>query len=196
MDSQLLWFTSRATGVVSLTLFSAVMVLGILTARRRAPGGLGRAGILRLHRSISLTALVFLVVHVATAILDGYVDIGLLDVFIPFLSGYAPVFVGLGTVVFDLGIAIGITSALRTRLPATIWKVVHRSAYAMWPLAMLHSLFTPGGDAAARWMQIVLVVNLVVVLAAVGARMRRDRHPDTVVRAEADAQHHISEMIR
>lgn len=197
MDGQLLWFVSRATGVVSLTLFSAVMVLGILTARRGSIGGLGRAGILRLHRSMSLTALMFLVVHIATVILDGYVDIGLLDAVVPFLSGYAPVFVGLGTVAIDLGIAIGVTSALRTRLSPRVWKAVHWSAYAIWPMAMVHSFFTAGGDADALWMQIVLVGNLLVVLAAVAWRVRRDRHPDAVVRSVADEQHHrAAELVR
>ena len=197
MDSQLLWFTSRATGVVSLTLFSATVVLGILTARRSAFAGLGRAGVLRLHRSLSLTALVFLLVHIATAILDGYVDIGLLDVLVPFLSGYAPLFVGLGTVVLDLGIAIGVTSALRTRLTPKVWKTVHWSAYAMWPMALLHGFFTPGGDAGALWMQLVLVVNLVAVLVAIGWRVRRDRHPDAIARSVADVQHHrAAELVR
>lgn len=197
MDSQLLWFASRATGAVSLTLFSAVMVLGALTARRAAIAGLGRAGILRLHRSMSLTALVFLAVHIVTAILDGYVDIGLLDVVVPFLSGYAPLFVGLGTVVLDLGIAIGITSALRTRLSPKVWKAVHWSAYAMWPLAMLHGIFTPGGDADAWWMQLVLAVNLAAVLVAVGWRVRRDQHPDATARSAADQQHRrAAELVR
>ena len=34
MNTQVLWFSSRATGAVSLLLFTAVMVLGIATAGR------------------------------------------------------------------------------------------------------------------------------------------------------------------
>lgn len=192
MDPQLLWFVSRATGVVTLTVFTAVMVLGMMTAGRggtTAVAGLSRAVVLRLHRYLSLLALVFLVAHIATAILDGYVDIGLTDVLVPFVAGYAPFWVGLGTLVLDLGIAVAVTSLLRTRLPRRVWKGVHLLAYAMWPVAILHSLFTSGGDAGSTWMTVTVVGCAVAVLIAAGFRLRPDRHPDTLARRRGDVAH-------
>ena len=44
MDTQILWFASRATGAVSLVLFTAALVLGILVAGRAGVAGLPRAG--------------------------------------------------------------------------------------------------------------------------------------------------------
>ncbi len=195
MDTRWLWFVSRSTGVVVVTLFSAVMVLGMATAARAgfAPGRrLSRAAVLRLHRQMSLVALVFLLVHIATAILDGYVDINVLDVFVPFLAGYAPLWVGLGTVAVDLLIAVWVSSLIRTRLPARLWKGVHWAAYAMWPLAVLHGLFNPGGDGSAGWLQVVLAVNvLAVLMAALLWRLRRTDHPDTAARRAGDHRHPV-----
>jgi hypothetical protein len=45
---------------------------------------------------------VFVLVHVLTTLLDGFAPIGVLDVVIPFHSAYRPVWLGLGTVSFDL----------------------------------------------------------------------------------------------
>lgn len=193
MDTPWLWFVSRSTGVVTVTLFTAVMVLGMATAARAGSGQgrrLSRAAVLRLHRQMSLVALVFLVVHIATAILDGYVDINVLDVVVPFQAGYAPVWIGLGTVAVDLLIAVWVSSLLRTRLPARLWKGIHWAAYGMWPLAVLHGLLNPGGDGSARWMQVVLAANVLAVLAtAVLLRLRRSEHPDTAARRAGDHRH-------
>ncbi len=189
MNTQILWFASRATGAVSLVLFTAVMVLGIATSSRVAFAGLPRAGLLRLHRTITLTAIAFLTVHIVTAIADGYVDLNYWNVFVPFGSGFDPLWIGLAAVAVDLLIAIGITSALRRHLSPRVWRVVHLSAYAMWPLAVLHGFGVAGGDGRQSWMVILDIVCLAAVVGAVAYRLRPDRHPDTLARAAADVVH-------
>jgi sulfoxide reductase heme-binding subunit YedZ len=189
MNTQILWYTSRATGAVSLVLFTAVMVLGIATSSRVAFAGLPRAGLLRLHRTITLTAMAFLTVHVVTAIADGYVDLNYWDVIVPFGSGFDPLWIGLAAVAVDLLIAIGITSALRRHLSPRVWRVVHLSAYAMWPLAVLHGFGVAGGDGRQTWMLALDIACLAAVIGAVAYRLRPDKHPDTIARAAADAVH-------
>jgi hypothetical protein len=189
MDTQILWFAGRATGAVSLVLFTAVVVLGILTAGRAGLTALPRAGFQRLHRSLSLVAIAFLVVHIVTTIVDGYVDITWWDVLLPFVAGYDPFWVGLGTVAVDLLIAIGITSALRRHLPRRVWRAVHLTAYAMWPVALLHGWGVAGGDGRQTWLILVDIVCATAVVAALGFRLRPDRHPDTVARRAAQVVH-------
>lgn len=189
MDTQILWFASRGTGAVSLVLFTAVMVLGIITSGRMGLPGLPRAGVLRLHRNLSLISVAFLAIHIVTAIADGYVDLSYWDVLIPFDAGFDPFWIGLATVAVDLLLAIGISSALRLRLSAKVWRVIHLSAYAMWPLALLHGFGVSGGDGRELWMILIDIACIVAVLVAVGFRMRPDRHPDTVARRAARAVH-------
>ena len=189
MDTQILWFASRATGAVSLALFTAVMVLGIITSGRLGLPGLPRAGVLRLHRNLSLVSVAFLAVHIVTAIADGYVDLSYWDVLIPFGAGFDPFWIGLASVAVDLLIAIGITSALRLRLSAKVWRVIHLSAYAMWPLALLHGFGVSGGDGRELWMVVIDIICIAAVLVAVGYRLRPDRHPDTVARRAAAQVH-------
>ena len=83
-----------------------------------------------------------------TTVSDGYVPIGFVDVFIPFLSPYRPFYVGLGALTFDLLLAVLVTSALRHRIGYASWRFVHWLAYLCWPIALFHALGT-GTDAAA-----------------------------------------------
>jgi methionine sulfoxide reductase heme-binding subunit len=189
MNASILWYSSRAVGVVSLVLFTAVLVLGIATAGRAASPAFPRAAVLRLHRTLSITATAFIAVHILTAVLDGYVDISFWDTVVPFRSAFDPFWIGLGTVAIDLLIAIGVTSAFRRRLSLRAWRVVHLSAYAMWPIAVIHGFGVSGGDGHQRWMIALDVVCLAAVIGALAFRLRPDRHPDTVARRSAELSH-------
>ena len=191
MDTQVLWYSSRATGAVTLVLFTAVMVLGIVTAGRSGLGALPRAGVLRLHRNLSLTALAFLGVHIVTAIADGYVDLSYWDVLVPFAAGYDPFWIGLATVAVDLLIAVVITSALRRRLSLRVWRFVHLASYAMWPLALAHGFGVSGGDGKQLWMIALDILCMAAVAVALVFRLRPDRHPDTVARNAGRAAHPV-----
>jgi hypothetical protein len=164
------WFLTRGTGAVSLVLLTLTAALGVANVRRTQIAGVPRFVFDSVHRSTALLAVTFLLVHIATAILDGFASIRLLDVVIPFRSAYRPVWVGFGAVAFDLIIAITITSLLRRRLGHGAWRATHWLAYASWPVALLHGLGT-GSDTKTHWMLLLTVVCVVVMLAAVIVRV-------------------------
>ncbi len=107
-----------------------------------------------LHRNLTLLAVVFVFAHVVTTIADGFAPIGLQDAIFPFLSPYRPIWLGLGTVAFDLLLALTITSLVRARLGLKTWRAVHWLAYASWPIALVHS-FGTGSDARVGWMALL-----------------------------------------
>ncbi len=100
--------------------------------------------------------MVFLAIHVLTAVLDTYVTVGWAAAVIPFASPYRPLWTGLGTVGVDLILAVGVSSALRQRISPRTWRGIHWLAYGSWPVAMAHSLGM-GTDAAARWFDALAV---------------------------------------
>src|SRR6202046_2462089 len=138
--SAALWYTSRATGVIALVLLTAVLVLGIMVSRQGRLPGLPRFAGTSLHRSVSLMSVVFVAVHIATAIADPYVTIGILASVVPFVSPYEPFWLGLGAVSVDLMIALIVTSLLRARIGRRTWRAVHWLAYLSWPVAFAHSI--------------------------------------------------------
>jgi len=142
--STALWYASRATGVVSLLLLSLVVMLGILVNRQGRLPGLPSFAVTGLHRSLSLLSVLFIAVHVATAVIDPFVSIGLAAVVIPFASAYQPFWLGLGAVALDLIIALILTSLARAHLSRRVWRSVHWLAYAAWPVALVHGLGISG----------------------------------------------------
>ncbi|HWG65140.1 MAG TPA: ferric reductase-like transmembrane domain-containing protein [Streptosporangiaceae bacterium] len=138
--STALWYASRATGVVSLILLTVVVVLGILVNRQGRLPGLPRFVVTGLHRNMSLLAVVFVAIHVVTAIADPYVSIKAVSAVVPFVSSYKPFWLGLGAVSFDLVLALILTSLARARMNRRVWRGIHWLAYAAWPVAFAHSL--------------------------------------------------------
>jgi len=165
-----LWYLTRGTGVTALVLLSAVMVLGVLDLRGVATERFPRFLIDALHRRLALLAVVFVVIHIATAVLDSYVSLSWLDAVVPFGASYRPLGVGLGAVAFDLLLAVGISSALRARIGYRAWRAIHWLAYGSWPVAVLHTVST-GTDAHAGWLLLVLLICVLAVVVAVVVRL-------------------------
>ncbi|WP_020141550.1 ferric reductase-like transmembrane domain-containing protein [Terracoccus sp. 273MFTsu3.1] len=138
--NELLWYVSRATGVVSIVLLTVVVVLGLVTSGRRRPTGELATIVMALHRWLSLGTSVFLLAHIATAVAETYVSIDLVSAVLPFTSGYEALWVGLGSLAVDLLLAVGVTSALRQRIAERTWRRVHVLSYALWPMAIVHGL--------------------------------------------------------
>jgi Ferric reductase like transmembrane component len=164
------WYLTRGTGVVALLLLTAGVVLGVLTSTRWGAPRWPRFVVSGLHRNVTLLGLAFVVVHVLTTIVDGYTTIGLRDAIIPFISRYRPVWLGLGTVAFDLLLALIATSLLRGLLGQRAWRIVHWLAYASWPVALVHALGT-GSDARTGWFGLIALACVGTVVLAAGLRV-------------------------
>jgi methionine sulfoxide reductase heme-binding subunit len=170
MSSTWIWYATRASGLMALVLFTATVVLGIVTtARARARNWPGFAQ-QEIHRRISMIAVVFLALHVLTSILDTYVHIGWAAVVIPFVSHYQAFWVGVGAVALDLLLAVFATSLLRGRLRPATWRAVHWLAYLSWPVALAHA-FGMGTDARTGWVVLLGVGCIGAVVAALCWRL-------------------------
>ena len=180
------WYLARGTGVVALVLLTASVVIGILGSVRFVAERWPRFAIDAVHRDVSLLVLVVLVIHIITSVLDGFAPITLLDGVIPFNSPYRPLWLGLGTLSFDLLVAIAITSLVRRRLGYRAWRAVHWLAYASWPVAVLHGLGT-GSDVKQFWMLALTVVCIMAVLIAVWVRIAHAGSEHAGLRAPATA---------
>lgn len=165
-----LWYATRATGVVALVLMTATVVLGVAGTARFAPRGLPRVVSAGLHRNLSLLVVGFVSLHVLTTVADSYTNIALSSVIIPFNSDYRRLWLGLGTIAFDLLMAVTLTSLLRDRLSLRVWRAVHWLAYACWPIALWHGLGT-GTDSRLPWLLALDVLCVAAVAAAVWWRL-------------------------
>ena len=172
MNAHTLWYMTRATGIVAMVLLTATVVLGITTSVRYATPEWPRFAWQDIHRRLSLLSTVFIGLHIATTVADGYAPIGWISAVVPFTSPYRRLWLGLGTVGVDLLLAIGITSLLRSRIRPALWRGVHWLAYLCWPVALLHSVGT-GTDPRLTWVAALLAACVMAVVAAVAWRVAR-----------------------
>lgn len=184
LHSGLIWYLSRGTGVVLVAVLTLSTALGVLAMRggsRRWP----RFALQSLHRNVSLIACALLLGHAATPVIDTYVNhyapIAPLDAVVPFVSDYKPLALGLGTLAFDLTVAVVLTSVVRQRLRHRTWFGVHLLSYAAWALGLVHGVLI-GTDAWTPWSLAVTGISVAVVLAAVVVRLLPRRAPRPAVR--------------
>ena len=198
-----LWYASRSTGVVCLLLMTAVVLLGVLVNRQGRLPGLPRFAVTGLHRNLSLLAVLFLVVHVVTAILDPFVTIGWVATVVPLASPYRPVWIGLGAVALDLMAALVLTSLARARIGRRAWRAVHWLAYALWPLSLAHSLGSSGDlrSGPLLWLSAACAAAVAAALAVralawagqvppAGRAAAELARQETAARQQATAAHH------
>jgi Ferric reductase like transmembrane component len=171
-NAKTLWYLTRGTGVVALVLLTASVGVGTLSSARWRSSRVPRFLVGGMHRNLTLLAVAFVVVHVVTTVADRFAPIGFQDAVVPFLSPYRPIWLGLGSVAFDLLLALVATSVLRARLGFRMWRAVHWLAYASWPVAVLHSLGT-GSDARFGWLALVTFASCAAVVVAIVVRVVR-----------------------
>jgi predicted ferric reductase len=170
MTDQLLWYTTRAAGAVSLVLLTAVVILGVLSALRFKTAGWPGFLTTGLHRNVALVTLVFLGLHIVTAVVDPFTHLGWLSAIVPFSSYYRTFWLGLGTIAAELLAAIVVTSLLREYIGHAAWRVIHWLSYASWPVGVVHGLGT-GTDAWSAWFFTLTLVCVAAVGFAVVYRL-------------------------
>ena len=170
MNYTLLWYTTRGAGAVSLILLSAVVVLGVLSTLRLQSARWPRFLTTGLHRNLGLLTVVFLALHLVTAVVDPFTHLGWLAAVIPFSSYYRTLWLGLGVIAFELLLAVVITSLVRSFIGHGAWRTIHWLAYGSWPIAVIHGLGT-GTDVWSAWFFVLTSACVASVVFAVGYRV-------------------------
>jgi sulfoxide reductase heme-binding subunit YedZ len=151
VSNSVLWYTTRGAGAVTLILLSVVVILGILSTLRVQSDRWPRFLTTGLHRNLALMTVVFLALHIVTAVVDPYTNLGWAAAFIPFSSYYRTLWLGLGVISFELLLAIIVTSLVRGFIGHRAWRVIHWLTYAAWPVGVAHGMGT-GTDTWSAWM--------------------------------------------
>ena len=172
MSDTILWYATRGAGVVSLVLLTGVVLLGIVSAIRWQTASWPRFLTTGLHRNLALTTLIFLALHIVTAVVDPFTALGWEAAIVPFSSAYRRLWLGLGVVAVWLLVAIVVTSLLRPLFGQAAWRMIHWLTYLMWPIAVIHGVGT-GTDPRFAWMLAIEAACIGSVVAALAWRVSR-----------------------
>ncbi|MFB7667131.1 hypothetical protein ACFC1R_24845 [Kitasatospora sp. NPDC056138] len=176
-------FLDYFAGVLTLLSLTAAVVCGLAATDRLVLTPRSRVATQSVHRATAVAALGFLTVHVAVKVAERHAAAQ--TAVLPFTGG-AAFAVTLGTVAADLLVLAAATGAIRGRFAGSrrpwLWRVLHATAYACWPIALAHGL--TAGRQAHAWVlwgyglcaAAVALALLVRALGAVGRRTATARH--------------------
>jgi len=130
------------SGVFALIGLSAAVAAGLLAADHIVMSPDARILAQTMHRAMSLIGVCALANHIMLEILASRASAA--DAVVPFAAARGTFFMGLGTLASDLLIVIILTGLLRRRFARRsgrwLWRALHLTAYAAWPMAILHGL--------------------------------------------------------
>jgi sulfoxide reductase heme-binding subunit YedZ len=166
------WLASRAVGIVAYLALSASVVMGLSMALRIAPVRF-RPGLRVTHERIALIALAGILAHGLLLLPDSWLRPTIVQLVVPFDSGYRPLWTGLGIVAMYLAAALSLTYYARRRIGVRRWRNAHRLIPIAWGLSAVHVLGA-GTDAGSLWLEIVLALTTAAIVALLGARLAGD----------------------
>ena len=179
MNEQFWWFLARSSGIVAWALLVGSVCLGLVLSTRALGKRPTPAWSLDLHRGVSGLAVALTAVHLAALVLDSYVEFGALEILVPMTSSWRPVAVTWGVVALYLLVAVEVSSLLRTRIPARVWRRIHLTSFGLYLTATLHFVTAgtdvdgvPGTAAVVGSMVLIAALTLVRILAPRGAAAR------------------------
>ncbi|RKR87530.1 hypothetical protein BDK92_1809 [Micromonospora pisi] len=172
-------------GVVALVSLSITVMAGVLATDRLVLLARHRVLLQSAHRTTGIIAVSTLALHILTKVSSGRA--GATDVVIPFVSQRG-LYVGLGTIAAYLMVSTLWTGLIRARFVGRgkpwMWRALHSTAYASWPVALTHGL--NAGRAPAAWVTLsylfcvfLVVVALLVRLSVSLGRKRKDQGQTT-----------------
>ncbi|MHB6905375.1 hypothetical protein [Streptomyces sp. DB-54] len=181
---RMMTFLDHFAGVFTLLSLTAVVTCGLAATDRLVLTPRLRVGVQSVHRASAVAALGFLVTHIAVKVAERHAAPQ--TAVAPFTGG-AALAVSLGSIAADLLVLIAATGVLRGRFAGSrrpwLWRVLHSTAYACWPIALAHGL--AAGRTAHPWVfwgyglcaALVALALLVRALSSVGRHrtLRRRR---------------------
>jgi sulfoxide reductase heme-binding subunit YedZ len=166
----LFWITSRAAGFAALIVASLAVSLGLLMSTKLLKG---RTNELRAaHDTLALATIVAIVVHGATLLGDQFLHPSILDVSLPFVSGYKRFWTSLGIVGGWGLILLGLSYYARRRIGAVRWRKLHRFTALAWLAGLAHAV-GEGTDAGQAWFLAMLALVAIPALALLAVRLTR-----------------------
>jgi len=165
----LFWLSSRAFGVVALVLISLSVGVGLALAGRvsRRPGL--PAQLKRMHESLALAGLIAIGLHGLLLLGDSYLKPGIAGISVPFALNVNSFWNGLGIIGGWLSAAIVASFYVRRRIGVKVWRWLHRWTFAVYGLAVVHTLGS-GTDAGSAWL--LALVALTAAPVAILATLR------------------------
>jgi len=177
MNETTWWYLSRASGIVAMVLLVFSVLWGVMLSTRALKPHDRPAWLLEVHKWLGGTALAMTALHLIGLALDGYVDFGPSELFVPGASSYRTLAVAIGVVSLYVMIAVQATSYMRRWLSRRAWHRIHLLSYVLvWTTAIHAGL--AGTDTVNRAYQALALLLTMIAVAATMVRILQPARED------------------
>lgn len=153
-SQQLWWFVTRSSAIIAFLLLWLSTVWGLAVPSRIISPVLEPGYTFDFHQFISLLAIGFALLHILVLSIDRYLPYSTLQILIPFLSPYRPLWVGIGVISFYIIMLVTVTFYLRTRIGMRTFRSIHILSLLSYIGVTLHGL-NAGTDSPLLSMQLL-----------------------------------------
>jgi len=160
---QTMWYITRASGLVAYVLIWFSMVWGLGVSSKIFDVLLHGTFTYDFHQYISLLAIGFTFLHIGVLLFDGYMPYSVLQILVPFISPYRPLWIGIGVIGFYLALLVTVTFYMRTRIGMKAFRTIHLFSLVSYLTITLHS-FMSGSDSSLPSVMVLYVVTFMVTL--------------------------------
>lgn len=171
-SEQLPWFISRAAGIGAFLALTASMILGLLVTTQAAEPRVPRAFSFEIHSFLSVLALTLVGIHGGALLFDSWFHFTPLDLLVPFMAPYAPLWTGLGVIAaWTMAVVTG-SFWTKQRIGHRAWRKLHFASFVAYVLALGHGA-SAGTDTANPGIAAIYVVSAAAVLGLLTVRVAK-----------------------
>ena len=160
---QIWWYVTRASGLTGYFLLWLSMVWGFVIPIRLFQPALEGTFSYDFHEHLSFLGLGFVVLHVMVLLFDRYLPFSILQILIPFIDTYRPLWVGLGIISFYIMLLVTFTFYLRQQIGVKAFRSIHLLSLIGYLGTTLHGLFA-GTDSALPVTKFLYIGTFLVVV--------------------------------
>lgn len=145
-----MWYLTRALATAAYLMLTISVLLGMFRSIARQNKERLSWVIDELHQVMSTLAMVLVIGHLLTLLVDPFLPFTLSNLLLPFAEPYRPLAVRLGVLAVYGMVALLLSSWARQRIPYGLWRTIHYLSFLAFVLATAHGLLA-GSDAGEPW---------------------------------------------
>ena len=157
------WYISRASGLMAYLLVWLSTIWGFAISSKIFDSFLKREFTYDFHEYLSLLSLGFVLVHVVVLLLDRVEPLSLVEVLVPFVANYRPLWTGIGIIAFYLSLLVTVTVYIRKRISMKAFRLIHYLSIVAFLGALFHGLYS-GTDSSLGWSRLMYWGSLLSTL--------------------------------
>lgn len=157
------WYAERLFAFLAYLAITGAVLYGLLLSTKILDVIAHRPVTFALHQDLALVGLVLAAIHGSLLALDHTMAFSPLQIAVPFLSPYLPLWVGIGQLTFYFTAAVVLSFYVRRKIGQRAWRLLHYLTFLSFVGATAHGIVA-GSDRTTPWAWWLYVGSMTAVV--------------------------------